>query len=182
VGFGKRLLDNPKGGCAREVQNGHGGCGHRNPAAGSSVTWIEPPTPVDADTGPGARLSTGHGYVYRKLLGWVGQQAPHMGGASVTDGRSVADSQDRRHLACVRWDQWAADQIHAAMESMQPAGLESGIDSRGSQPKRDELRARHNPVLSSGELHDGPFRARGRSSGTLTAYMTVNAPIVCGAP
>jgi hypothetical protein len=67
-----------------------------------------------------------------------------------------------------------SDGIDAAVDQVQPAGLQATIDCTRAQPQVPELRSRHHPVLATSELGEPPIW----TTVTFATYLVVKVTLV----
>jgi len=79
---------------------------------------------------------------------------PQCGGGPERQHRVRARRQDRRHPRRLARPHAVAHGEHAPMEGMQPPRRDPAVDRIRSDPRRDQLRACDQPMLSRGEIGD----------------------------
>jgi hypothetical protein len=94
----------------------------------------------------------------------------------MAEDRPVAARQDCGKLPCQRRQHGVPNEIHAPVEAMQPSVGDPVGDRAPAQPGLAQLGARHDPVLGSGDLGDGPIAA-GMQNLTLATSRTARGEI-----
>jgi len=118
------------------------------------VACIEGQDPVNTDTRPGSSIPAGNCHVDLAVIG--GEQAPKGGRCSVTHHRTIATRQHGRHLTREWRQNRMAYEVDAFMHTMKTPARHAMRDAAAVEPRRGELRARDDAVLSGCDLTDAP--------------------------
>lgn len=140
---------------SREVDQG---AGHRrapDPVPEGEVLGNQGTGVMDDDSlsPPGSAPASGRDDVHRPI-GAELREAVEVRGAEVAHRRALADGEPSGDEAGSRGDVPEADGVHAAMQRMEEAGLDSPSDSAVAQPDASQLPGRDDAVLARCELGD----------------------------
>jgi hypothetical protein len=162
---------------AGEVEDRPRRAGEGQTVAVADVSMVECAA-MQPDSRPGETPCRRHGDA-NVCCGWVGEQAPDRGGASVAEHCNSAAGEKRSCLASVGRRHRVPDQVNAAMELVKTALSKATSDFCGAQPGLHELPASHHPMLLPCQLRDDEVSsARGESC----VHTTQNPPLAGGAP
>jgi hypothetical protein len=134
-----------------EVDEGAGHGGDRDAAVGREIARVEVAGPMSADAGYGSAATE------RDHVDAVDAAAPRgqvNGGSEVTESRSLAGPEHRGHPTRFLREARVADRVHAAVNAVQPAGVDTMGHRSARQPERGQLPDRDQPVLTPRDLRD----------------------------
>jgi hypothetical protein len=138
-----------------DVEEGAGRRGDRDAVLSRDLVAWELADAADADART-PTVSRDNGYVHRSGTGWVREELPERGRASVTQYSARAARQDGGHLPRVgRCDR--PDEINPAVDASKPPRGHAAIDRVRAKAGSEELVVGDNAVLAPHEVsHPGP--------------------------
>ena len=180
VGFVERTLELARGEHRREVEQGAGGRGDRDPVAGREVDPVKSGRAVEADRGtrsPTPRHAHVRDPARRR------HQPPQLGGASVAEHGAGPAGEHRREPTPVVADRRVTDRVDPGVYRVQPARRDPAADRFPAQSAREQLVRRDDPVLASGERRNRSIggaggRGMGAPLASRSAFATAGVGIV----
>lgn len=147
-----------------EVEERSGRLGDGDAVADGDLAAGQVGGSVWPDSRPAVADPVWHGDVDVLELGWVGEEGPEVGGASVAEDGAAAGGEHRGELEGAVRRSPVPEKEDAAVKRVEASGADAIGDRSGADPQRQQLRPRNHPMLPRRHPRNLPLPLHGNPS------------------